>query len=90
MQTITAKELGTDEDTGSIGTQRWIDSLGLDVETPWRPWTVGTSSKVAGYVTKFAKNFTFATVRDAGHMVPRYKGKEALAMITRWLQMKEI
>ena len=45
---------------------------------------------VSGYASTFAPNFTFATVRDAGHMSPRYKPKEVLFLIDRWLQMKTI
>ena len=48
---------------------------------------------VTGYVTAYnvstdpsvRAGLTFATVRDAGHMVPRYKPKQAQWMIARWL-----
>jgi carboxypeptidase C (cathepsin A) len=30
-------------------------------------------------------NFTFVTVRDAGHMVPRYKPTQALFMLKHFL-----
>ena len=40
--------------------------------------------QVAGYVTKYegprANDFTFATVKGAGHMVPQYKPKQGLAL----------
>ena len=82
-----------------MGTSRWIESLAMPVVAPWRPWS-SDNAKFAGYVTTYGPErcgdgiaddmngtgcFTFATVRDAGHMVPRYKGQEALEMITRFL-----
>ena len=53
---------------------------------------------VTGYVTAYnvssdpsvRAGLTFATVRDAGHMVPRYKPKQALYMIHQWLAGKEL
>ena len=36
-----------------VGTQRWIDSLGLQVDSAWHPWTAAgphDSGMVAGYV----------------------------------------
>jgi carboxypeptidase C (cathepsin A) len=57
-----------------VGTQRWIDSLKLPVQQPWRPWR--TNNFVSGYTTVYSgagigSNFTFTTIRDAGHMVRR-------------------
>ena len=80
-----------------IGTERWIESLNLPVSAPWRPWTV--DDRVAGYVRVYDaasreqeegeqeqnNTFTFATVRDAGHMVPRYKPNEALHLFRHFL-----
>jgi serine carboxypeptidase-like clade 1 len=72
-----------------VGTQRWIDSLGLPTQSPWRPWT--TNNFISGYTTVYAgpgvgSNFSFTTIRDAGHMAPRYKPSETLHMITRFLE----
>eukprot|EP00911_Craspedida_sp_UC1_P000256 UC1_evm4s195 len=73
-----------------VGTQRWIDSLGLEIEMAWRPWTAGgphDSGMVAGYTQTYAaNNFSFVTVRDAGHMVPRYKPEQTLHMISSFLR----
>ncbi|GAB5354882.1 hypothetical protein AAMO2058_000157800 [Amorphochlora amoebiformis] len=71
-----------------VGTKRWIDSLEMPVKEPWRPWKIGKSPQVAGYTTVFetsASSFTFATVRNAGHMVPRYKPVAALQMFKNFL-----
>jgi hypothetical protein len=72
------------------GTQRWIDSLELPTATPWHPWSGGPGSFISGYTTVYSgpgigSNFTFTTVRDAGHMAPRYKPSETLHMITQFL-----
>ena len=76
-----------------IGTERWIASMGLPVRDAWRPWPQDRAGgwQVAGYTTVYSvpgkdHTFTFATVRDAGHMVPRYKSKEALHLITQFLK----
>jgi hypothetical protein len=69
-------------------------SVGRVPELGWRPWLVGKS--VAGYVTDYpiaasahapaSHNFTFLTVREAGHMVPQYQPARALELFRRWLQ----
>ncbi|KAJ1457876.1 peptidase S10, serine carboxypeptidase [Pelagophyceae sp. CCMP2097] len=71
-----------------VGTARWIESLRMPVVKAWRPWTAPQTMAVTGYVTTYdtpGGGFTFATVRDAGHMVPRYKPKQAKHMMQRWL-----
>jgi len=46
---------------------------------------------MGGYVTRYKGNekgstFDYLTIRGAGHLVPEYKGKEALEMITRFIK----
>jgi len=79
----------------SVGTKRWIDSLELPVAKPWHPWAPHTGSLIAGYTQIYAgegigSTFTYATIRDAGHMVPRYKPSEALHMIKQFLNDQPI
>ena len=62
------------------GTQRWIDSLNLTIAQPWRPWTPKSTSIIAGYTQVYVNNLTFATIRDAGHMAPRYPWQCCLGM----------
>lgn len=70
----------------TVGTQRWIDSLGLDIVDAWRPWQAPGTMPVTGYVQTYAvNNFTFVTMRDAGHMVPRYKPRQALHLFRTYL-----
>ncbi|KAG8775315.1 hypothetical protein FRC12_001557 [Ceratobasidium sp. 428] len=75
-----------------VGNQKWtqdLDWTGRDAYTAEkdREWTV--DGKTAG-ITRSAYGLTFATVKEAGHMVPYDKPKEALAMLTRWLEDKEL
>ena len=72
-----------------VGAARWIESLGLPVTSEWRPWTAPGTMPVTGYVTTYnvssdpsvRAGLTFATVRDAGHMVPRDQPQHALEML---------
>ncbi|KAL8254170.1 hypothetical protein R6Q59_032391 [Mikania micrantha] len=69
-----------------VGTEKWIKSLDLPIESPWNPWFV--DKQVAGYKTAFAKNgytLTYATIKGAGHGVALYKPEEALAIVDGWL-----
>lgn len=43
------------------------------------------ADQVAGYVTYYAGDFTFATVHGSGHMVPQDKRPQAHYMLYNWL-----
>eukprot|EP00755_Sulcionema_specki_P007838 Sspe_Gene.39311::Locus_18961_Transcript_1_1_Confidence_1.000_Length_1578::g.39311::m.39311/K16296/SCPL-I; serine carboxypeptidase-like clade I len=69
-----------------VGTQRWIESLGFDVVKNWHPWQAPGTMPVTGYSQTYnVNNFTFATIRDAGHMSPRHKPKQLLFLIKSYL-----
>ncbi|CAN6242191.1 unnamed protein product [Urochloa humidicola] len=70
------------------GTEAWVKSIGYQVADRWRPWYYG--NQVAGYTQGYDHNLTFLTVKGAGHSVPEYKPKEALAFYSRWLAGKRI
>ena len=78
----------------TIGADKWTSELGyraLDGEE-WRPWTTDGAMDMGGYVTVYdtKQNFTFATVRGAGHMVPLYKPRQALAMIKHFVEGRQL
>ncbi len=73
-----------------LGTMRWIESLQMPVSEPWRPWKSG--AEVAGYSTRYVPVgadqgvfFDFVTVRNAGHMAPRYKPAATFKMMQSFL-----
>ena len=53
------------------GGEEWTSELGFPVKIPWRPWTIDGKMLMGGYVQIYQseKNFTFLTVRGAGHQV---------------------
>jgi hypothetical protein len=53
------------------------------VRAMWRPYSV--SGQQAGYVTRFEDNLAFATVHSAGHEVPGYQPRRALALYNMFL-----
>lgn len=75
------------------GTRMWLDRLGVPVangsSSSWRPWTTSVG-QVGGYVTEYetstATNFTFVSVRNAGHMVPAAQPSRALEMFQAFIQ----
>ncbi|KAJ3675684.1 hypothetical protein LUZ60_004726 [Juncus effusus] len=70
------------------GTEAWTRSMGYETIDAWRPWFC--NDQVAGYIRGYDHNFTFLTVKGAGHAVPEYKPKEALAFYSRWLAGNKI
>ncbi len=76
---------------GTIGTQKWLWTLGFPVKKDeyWKVWKV--DGQTAGYISQFDTPFsnesrlTFATVHFAGHEVPTYKPKEAFVLFKAYL-----
>ena len=74
------------------GTYTWIQRLreeaGLPIEDQWREWWIKGLHKhedqVAGMTWKL-KGFTFASVKNAGHMVPLDKPKEAYILFHHFI-----
>eukprot|EP01084_Bolivina_argentea_P077655 140898_1 len=71
------------------GGEYWTTHLGYEAIENWRPWTTDGKQEMAGYVTIYDTNntnFTYCTIRGAGHMVPQYKPVEGFNMFKIWLQ----
>ena len=69
---------------GTLGTLRWIDKLGDDIDTEWRSWKV--DNQIAGYVQKYKQGIVFVSVKGAGHMVPQDKRAQAYKMFTSFIK----
>jgi serine carboxypeptidase-like clade 2 len=64
------------------GSRQWIASLGMKVSKPWQVWLTPDDKQAGGFVQEYENGqFTFITVRDAGHMVPGTQPKRAFHMI---------
>merc|ERR1712139_270567 len=77
------------------GNEEWIyqlESQGvLKEKEAWSPWFTSNKASPAGYVTKYSvpgshQDFSFATVRLAGHMVPQFFPEAALTLISTFLE----
>jgi hypothetical protein len=73
------------------GNEEWTRGLGLKEIAPWTPWRSdpGTGMQIAGYKTVYEHNFTFQTVKGAGHMVPQYQPQRALDLFSRFIGAAE-
>jgi len=60
------------------GTRTWVLSLNNPIKEQWRPW-LDYGEQVGGFV-EVHNGFTFATVRNAGHMVPFYQPERGWIM----------
>jgi len=70
----------------------WTRSMNYTVKKPWHAWSVPgeEGAYVGGYAIQYDNNFTFATVRGAGHMVPETRAEAALAMFSKFLEGKPL
>lgn len=66
----------------TLGTKAWLSQLNLTEKESIRAWTVG--GQVGGWVTSYDQ-LTFATVRNAGHMVPSTQGERGLYLVQHFL-----
>lgn len=64
-----------------------LNELKLQVEYEWYAWYI--KNEVAGYTVAYKGNLTFATVRGAGHEVPSYQPRRALALVESFLKGKQ-
>ena len=70
----------------TIGTMRWINKIGFNVETEWKQWKNG--NQIAGYVQTYKEGLTLVTVKGAGHMVPQDKRQEAKIVLDAFFEGK--
>merc|ERR1712032_676471 len=78
-----------------IGNEEWIGGLEdkkvLTEKKAWTPWFAHSgASSPAGYITEYSvtgseKDFSFATIRLAGHMTPTFQPEASFTMFSKWL-----
>ncbi|KAF3451529.1 hypothetical protein FNV43_RR07624 [Rhamnella rubrinervis] len=73
----------TDGRVPVLSTRYSLNSLGLKITKPWRPWY--HQKQVSGWVQEY-EGLTFATFRGAGHAVPCFKPDNTLAFFAAFLQ----
>jgi len=76
------------------GTRKWLAAMNLTISQVWRPW-FDTRLQTGGYTEVYAAGtnpygLTFATVRDAGHMVPWSQGGRSFDLFSRFLLNKPL
>ncbi|XP_071735878.1 serine carboxypeptidase-like 40 [Rutidosis leptorrhynchoides] len=74
----------TDARIPVTSTKYSINSMSLSLKTPWHPW-LDHQGEMGGFAQVYEGDLTFATVLGAGHQVPSYKPKSALALVTHFL-----
>jgi len=65
------------------GNEEWTREIGMKVKDEWHPWSV--NGQVAGFATNYEHDFSFVTIKGAGHMVPEFKPVQALDMFKRFI-----
>ena len=67
-----------------LGTESWLRELDLPVASEWRAWR-GSDGQTAGYTMdhghKGARAIRDATIKGAGHMVPKDRPRHSLDMV---------
>jgi serine carboxypeptidase-like clade 2 len=76
------------------GTRKWLAAMNLTIAQEWRPW-LDSAKQTGGYVEVYSagtnpNGLTFATVRDAGHMVPWTQGGRSYDLFSRFLAGKPL
>jgi len=78
-----------------IGNEEWIGGLEdkgvIEEKKAWTPWFAHRdAASPAGYITEYKvpgsdKDFSFATIRLAGHMTPTFQPEASFTMFSKWL-----
>jgi len=76
------------------GTRTWLAALNMTITDTWRPW-FDSESQTGGWTQayKWGTNptgLTFASIRDAGHMVPWCQPGRSLDLFSRFINGKKI
>ena len=64
--------------------EAWTKGMGLTEIHPWAPWKV-VGGQIGGYAVRYEQEFTFSTVKGAGHMCPSTQPLRAHHMMMRFI-----
>ena len=64
--------------------EAWTKGMGLTEIHPWAPWKVA-GGQIGGYAVRYEQEFTFSTVKGAGHMCPSTQPLRAHHMMMRFI-----
>ena len=74
------------------GSYNWTSHVAaeqkIEESQAWRPWYVNADGRqwTAGFVTKWGANFTYVTIKHAGHMVPAFEPEAAITFYKAFLK----
>jgi carboxypeptidase C (cathepsin A) len=73
-----------------IGNYEWVRSMNIPETNAWAPWMVNYESRswTGGFVVDYGTNFSFLTIKHAGHMVPQYEPEAAITFFSNFIQNK--
>ena len=82
----------TDPGCNYLGDELCTAALGQPETEAWRPWFFKDTEgeQVGGYVTAYANDVTFLTVKGSGHMVPQFKPQPAVTFFSRFLKHQQM
>jgi hypothetical protein len=67
-----------------VGTERWMECLGLPVADDWHAWKMGHD--VAGMVKRWQPNLSLVTVKGCGHTIPYSCPEAGFAFFQNYLR----
>lgn len=70
------------------GTRLWLAALGLPIDTAFHPWNT-PQGQVGGWAYSYKAGsgaiLSYATVRNAGHLVPTTQASRAIQMFSTFI-----
>ena len=62
-----------------VGNEEWTRSMAYPVSEPWRPWMVQYEDRAwtGGFVVSYGQNFSFLTIKHAGHVRAQHSTAQA-------------
>eukprot|EP00040_Diaphanoeca_grandis_P016095 m.82913 g.82913 ORF g.82913 m.82913 type:complete len:497 (+) comp25571_c0_seq2:670-2160(+) len=68
--------------------EAWTSGMGLKEMKSWHPWLA--NHQVGGYAVHYEKDFSFTTIKGAGHMCPTTQPERSLHMLQSFVNNKPL